>query len=173
MQNKKIFIPFLAIAVLVITGVLLTSTQVQAQTKSNPLSGLVKAISQKFGLNESQVQAVVNDYNNQQKQNVQQNMQKREQNKLDALVKQGKITAAQKQAILDEQAKLKKEYSSDSLKNLTPVQRKQQIQKMQEEIKLWAKSQGTNLSYIMPFGMGGFRGGMHKGWLKPTVTPKP
>ncbi|MBU4017299.1 hypothetical protein KJ980_06315 [Patescibacteria group bacterium] len=176
MLNKKIVLPVLAVAVLGV-GVAFTSLQAHAQTSSNSFSGLVQVIAQKFGLEQSKVQSVVDDYRNQQKQNMQQNKQQKEQDRLDALVQEGKITDAQKKTILDEQAKLKSEYSPDTFKNLTPDQKKQQFQKEQDEIKSWAKSQNIDPIYVMSgFGMRGFRGNIHRGgWFghKPTATPTP
>ncbi|MCL4354485.1 hypothetical protein M1349_03380 [Patescibacteria group bacterium] len=174
MLKKKIILPVLAVVVLGVGGALV-SMQAHAQTNNTPLSGLVQAIAQKFGLDQSQVQSVVDNYRNQQRQKMQQNIQQKEENRLNTLVQQGKITDAQKKAILDEQAKLKNEYSPNSFKNLTPEQRKQQFQKEQDEINSWAKSQGIDPAYVMPgFGMGRFRG-MHKGWFnnKSTTTPTP
>ena len=131
-------------------------------------------IAQKFNLDKNAVQSVVNDYHQQQKTKMVENMQQRDKNRLDALVKAGKITAAQEQAILTEQAALKTKYNPDTMKNLTKDQRKQQMQNMQNDLNTWAKSQGIDPKYVFGgFGMGkGFGPGrMHKmeGW--PTPTP--
>ena len=173
--SKKIILPVLAVAVLG-TVVTFTSSQVQAQTNTNSFSGLVQAIAQKFGLEQSQVQSVCDDYKNQRKQNMQQIMQQREQDRLNNLVQQGKITDAQEQAILDEQSKFRNEYSPDSFKSLTSDQRKQLLQKKQDEIKAWAQSQGIDPAYVMPsFGIDGFRRDTHKGgWFnQKSTTPSP
>lgn len=174
-MQKKIIFPILGLilAGAVVAGV----TQVKAQSNNNnPYSGLVQMIAQKFGLDQNQVQAVANQYRDQQKQNRQQTIEQREQDRLDKLVQAGKITDAQKQAILNELTALKNKYNPANLKSLTPDQRKQQFQAEQQEIQSWAKSQGIDPGLLMPgFGMGGVRG-MHRGfggWLKPQVTPTP
>jgi competence protein ComGC len=146
-------------------------------TGTNFFSDLIQFVSQKFGLDQAKVKSAVTEYQNQNRQKMQQNMQDREKTRLDALVTQGKITVDQKNAIIAEQAKLRAEYNSADQKNLTADQRKQQFQKKQEEIKAWAQSQGIDASYVMPFGgrMGLSRdqeksfGWGHK--LVPTQTP--
>lgn len=143
-------------------------------TRTNFFQGLVTFLEQKFGLDKGQVTAAVNDYRNQQKQTMQQNMQNREKSRLDTLVSQGKITSSQEQAILDELAKLKQGYSADSLKNLTPQQRKDQFQKEQQELQDWAKSQGIDPTLILPGNRMKGKMMIHRGWFGgPTTTPTP
>lgn len=159
-------------------GVLVTAPQVHAQeTNSNHMNffqGLIQSIAQKFGLDQTKVQSAVDDYNSQQKLKVQQRMQDKEKNRLDQLVKDGKITSAQEQAIITEFAALKTKYNPANLKNLTPEQRKAQFDAEQNEIKSWAQSQGIDPTLLLPgFGLGRhMRGGMHWGgdW-DPSPTP--
>lgn len=129
-------------------------------------------IAQKFGLNQNQVQSVFDEFHQNQKQNMQQKMQDKQKSRLDQLVKDGKITSVQEQAIIDELAALKNKYSTDNLKNLTIEERKTKFQGMQNELNSWAKSQGIDPTLIMPgFGIGGFhRGG---GWFKHGSKPTP
>ncbi|MDO8497679.1 MAG: hypothetical protein Q7S61_04000 [bacterium] len=75
-------------------------------------------------------------------------MQDNENARLDQLVKDGKITTAQKQAIVDELAALKKKYDPSNLKTMTQDERKKQFQAQQDEIKSWAQSQGIDISYL-------------------------
>lgn len=172
MISKKIILTGLAAAI-VGTATLGTSQIVHAQTTgNNPMSQLTQMIAQKFNLNQSQVQAVVDQFQKQRKTQIQQKIQQRENTRLDQLVSQGKITGQQKQAILDEQAKLKSEYNPQSFKGITAAQRRQQIQKEQAEIQAWAKTQGISASYLRT----GFMGSFHHGsWMKrlPSTTPTP
>lgn len=162
MIKKTIMIPVIAVAASGI--ILLGATQlVHAQTSNTPFSGLAQAIAQKFNLNQTDVQNVIN-------QQMQTNMQTRVQNRLDQLVKDGKITSAQEQAIISEMAKIKSEYDTAAFKTMTADQRKQSLQKMRDEINAWAKSQGIDIKYVtMPrFSM------WHRGWMnQPTVTQTP
>lgn len=173
MVQKKMFLP---LAGIVSAGaIFLGGSQIFA-TQSGSTS-LAQAIAQKFNLDQSQVQSVINQFRSNQQSNRQQQAQQREGQYLDQLVSQGKITAAQKQAILDEQAKLHSEYNPQNLKNQTPQQRQQTMQNEQNELKSWAQSQGIDLSLLKPsLGMGPWKGaGIHRGRGKqaPSITPTP
>ncbi len=135
---------------------------------------LAQAIAQHFGLNQSQVQSVIDQFRSTQQANRKQLMQQRENQYLDQLVSQGKITAAQKQSILDEQAKLRSEYNPQNLRNQTPQQRRQTFQNIQNEVSSWAKSQGIDLSLLKP-GLGsGLRiGPRYSGRWKPALSANP
>ncbi len=172
MISKKILLPIVAI---VLTGgaVLGTSNIVSANT--NGQNSLVQMIAQKFNIDQTQVQAVFDAWHQQHQATMLQNSTQRENNRLDQLVSQGKITSSQKQAILDELAKLRNEFSAQSLKTMTPDQRKQAMQNMQNEISQWSQSTGINAMYLRQgFGpnMGLHRGwGKHFGPVSPSATP--
>jgi len=169
--NKKILFSFIA-TVIAVGGLFLApvAEAAPATTHSNPFSNLVQMIAQKFGLDQNSVQDVVNQAKAQNQAKRQQNMQNRENTRLDKLVSAGKITAAQKQSILDEIAKLQSEYPMSSFKTMTADQRKQTIQKMQAEISSWSSSTGIDKKYLLP--LGAFGMGMRRGWFK-NVTPTP
>lgn len=163
MNTKKILSSIFVFALLV--SIVAASTQVYAQSPTgtqhpNFFQGLVEMIAQKFGLDKAKVQSVVTDYQQQKKTERQNNMQERQKARLDQLVKEGKITSAQEQAIITELGVLRTKYNPANMKGLTPDQRKDQIQAMQNEIKAWAQSQGIDPTYLMP---GGFMGRGMKG----------
>lgn len=135
-MKKKIIIPLLAVAIVGIGA--FGISQVHAQSNGSPASGLVSAIAQKFNLDQNQLQLFVASYR-------QQNRQVRLQTRLDRLVSQGKITQAQKQAILTEIASLKTKYNLNSLGTMTPQEKRQAFQNAHSEFKTWAQSQGINL----------------------------
>lgn len=167
MISKKIILPVAALVI--ITGALAAAPYTYAQQPGtqhvNFFQGLIDAIAQKFGLSTDQVKSVLTDYQQQQKQNKERNWQQHQEDRLNQLVKDGKITDTQKKAILDELAVLKSKYNQDNFKNMTPDRKKQQFQAMQDEIKSWANTQGIDPSYVMPgFGMGmGWKGGGMRG----------
>ena len=168
MISKKILIPVFAIVVG--GGSLLgVSSLVHAQSGTTPFSGLAQSIAQKFNLNQTDVQSVIDSYMQQQKQTMTQNMQKRLQNRLDQEVQQGKITSAQETAILKELSSLQSQFSPSALKSMTQQQRQQAFQTEKNDLNSWAQSQGISLSLI-PFGFGiGHGRFIHKPMPTPTL----
>jgi len=150
-----------------------TSVYAQTNTKNdsngNFFSGLVQAIAQKFHLDENQVKATVDDYHQQKRKERKENMGKKEEDRLSQLVKDGKITDAQKQAILSKLASLKQKYNPANMKDKTPEERKKQMQSMKDELTSWAKSQGIDINLIFPkFEMGA---GMGRKWMHMGTKP--
>jgi hypothetical protein len=161
----------------------------------NFFSGLVQFISQKFGLDQTQVKSAVQDYEKQQKANrpmpsasqiqaMQQKMQNAEKKRLDMLVTQGKITADQETAIIAELNTLRTKYmtnTSEQTKVETQTQREQNFKNMESDWTTWAKNNNIDPALITPgpmmepgsFGRG--HGFEHKNWVSPTptVTPMP
>ena len=168
-MNKKIITITAVSVLLIIAGVFGGSVYAQTSIpakRGNIFSELVDFVSQKLGLKKEQVQTVMNEFQTQKKQQMQQNAQKREQNRFDNLVKTGKITEAQKTAILNELTQLRNKYNPANLKDQTQEERKTQMQNMQAELKAWAKSQGIDPALITPDfgGIGGRRGGFDRKW---------
>ena len=87
MLKIKLLIPVVAV---VVSGSSLfyLSTLANAQAKTNPMSGLASAIASKYNLNQNDVQSFITSYLKTNRPSAEQ-VQK---NRLDQLVKQGKIT---------------------------------------------------------------------------------
>ncbi|HEX7042088.1 MAG TPA: hypothetical protein VF189_02470 [Patescibacteria group bacterium] len=135
---------------------------------------LVSFFTQKFGLDQNQVKTAVTEFQAQHKAQVEQNAQNREKTRLDKLVSQGKITSSEEQAILDELSKLQQEYSSSSLQNMTPQEKRQAFKKEHQELLDWAKGQNIDPNLVLPgFGMGRGKFMMHRGWFGTSPTPTP
>jgi Spy/CpxP family protein refolding chaperone len=152
MLRRKIILPVLAITIG--SAAFFGVSQVSAQSL-NGRSELVSMIAQKFNLDQNQVQQVFDQHKDQMHQKMQQKMEDR----LTQLVKDGKLTEAQKQAVITKMAEEKNNFNPDSFKDLTPQQRKEKMDQHRTEMENWAKTQGIDLSLIMPFRMGR---GMHK-----------
>lgn len=146
MITKKLILPVVAI---IAAGGILTFnvSKVNAQTNT-PRFGLVQAIASKFNLDQTQVQTVVDQYRQTEKQNRGNEMRNNHENQLAKLVTEGKITEVQKQAIVAEITTLRAKYSLERSKNLTPTERKAQMEKHQAEIKTWAQSQGIDPTLV-------------------------
>ena len=140
---------------------LLGAASVYAQS-SGQYSNLVSMIAQKFNLKQADVQAVFDSARAQQKTN----MQNKFNANLDQAVKDGKLTEAQKQLILQKRQELQN--ARQNLKNMTADQRKAAMSQQKTDLQNWAKANGIDIKYL--FGFGGRMGGMGmkgaSGWEK-------
>lgn len=128
-------------------------------------SELVARIAEKFGLNQSEVQTVVDQYRTEERTERQAEMKTKMEERLSQLVTDGKITNAQKQLILNKQAEMQtnRQQEFTNFKDLSQSERKAAMEKHKAELDAWAKENGIDLQYVMPFGKGGqgmMRGGM-------------
>ena len=117
---------------------------------------LITKIAQKFGLKETEVRGV---FDSQRADHLAQ-MQVKMDERLSQLVKDGKITEAQKKLIEAKHVEIKKNMDSlrESQKNKTPAERKLLMDTKKAELEKWAKDNSIDLQYVMP--MGGPRHGM-------------
>lgn len=146
-MNKKILLPFIALAVLAF-GTLGANTFALAQEDVSPDINLVEKISTKFGLDKNEVQKVFDEQRNE----MHKEMQARQEERLSQLVKDGKITEAQKTLIVNKQKEMQaqRETNKDSFKDLTPEERKTQMETKKAEIDAWAKENGIDPTYLFP-----------------------
>lgn len=143
-MKKTILIPAAAVAITIAT--IVGASAVNAQTPSQTKQAIVQKLSQRFGLKEADVQAVFDEDHIQH----QQQMQAHLEDKLSQAVKDGKITEAQKQAILTKLTQLRsnKQANRQNFKNMTPEQRKAAMEKERADLQTWAQSQGINLQNL-------------------------
>jgi hypothetical protein len=94
---------------------------------------LAQKIAQKFNLNQTDVQAVINE-----------NRQSRHQDRLDNLVTDGKITEAQKDLILNKMQEWHD--NKPDFANMDRTERQDAIQKHRDEMQTWAKDNGIDPS---------------------------
>jgi tyrosyl-tRNA synthetase len=136
--KKKIFFPALALAI--IGAGLIKTNFVSAQDMTGPNS-LITAIAQKFNLNENDVKAVFDS----EKSKRQTDMKTRLEQKLTQAVADGKITDAQKEAILNkfQDMQTNKPNPAD-FKNMTADQRKAAFQQRKTDLENWEKQNGID-----------------------------
>jgi hypothetical protein len=142
-----------------------TSTKALAQNTNdnpNPMQSLIQRIADKFGLKKDDVQAVFD----QDRTDRQAEMEAKNLTQLDQLVKDAKITEAQKQLIINKRKEMESNRQSEmeNLKDKTDEEKKAAFEtnktKMDTERKAleeWAAQNGIDVKYLM----GGFGG--HKG----------
>lgn len=150
--NKKIIFPAVA---LVIGGVLVSGArQASAQNNTSTYPTVVEKLVSKFNLNEAEVKAVFDE----ERTARQSEMQAKIDEKLTQAVTDGKITAAQKQAILVKLTEMKANRTSEKedWHDLTPSERQTKMQEKRTEMESWAKSIGVDPTilneFMRPFG---------------------
>ena len=155
MINKKLIFPVVALTVLGLA--VLDVNLASADNSSSSRDTIVQKIAEKFNLNKDDVQQVFDEVSNEHKAE----MQAREEERLNQLVTDGKITEDQKTLIQNKHKELRTERESnkDNFKDLTPEERRAQMEEKKTELKTWADENGIDVSYLMPdFGGIGPRG---------------
>lgn len=142
MQKRKLLI--LTATTLAIVASSLTISNAYAQSMGNPQE-FAKDLAQKLGIEESKVQQALNEI----QKTHQAEIQAREDQRLTQLVKDGKITEAQKQLILNKRSELKRIHESEDLQNLSHEERKAKFQEMHQELESWAEENGIDIKYLM------------------------
>jgi hypothetical protein len=160
LDKTRILVPALILTIGV--AALIGGTKVYAQ--SNDRTSIISKIASKFGLKESDVQAVF-DANRQEHQA---QMQIKFEEQLSQDVKDAKITEAQKQLILAKHKDLEanRQQTMESMKNMTQDQRKTAMEKERTDLQAWAKNNGIDEQYLRG-GFGGPRGGGMRGEGQP------
>lgn len=152
-MNKKYYI---AAAILAIVGASVIGASSVSAQNTDVRQNMIKSLAQKLGIEESKVQTAMDAIHSER----QAEMQKKIEEKLAQAVKDGKITEAQKQLILKKHAEMKAEQdrNRDTMRNMTPAERKTAMEKKRAELQAWAKENGIDMS-VFQLGMGP-KGGM-------------
>lgn len=159
-MKRKVFFPILAAAI--IGSVLASSNFVSAQ-ESTSANSLVAAIASKFNLNQADVQAVFDE----QREKHHEEMEAKLEARLTQAVTEGKITEAQKQAILAKHEEMRNNRPDRSgLQNMSSEERQSQMEARRSEMKAWLSQNGLSQEVFQelmggPHGKGG-RGMMMK-----------
>jgi DNA-binding MarR family transcriptional regulator len=119
-----------------------SATALAATTSNAPQNSLAQDIANKFHLNQSDVQAVIDQH----KQAAQQNREAKYEDRLTQAVKDGKLTEAQKKAVLAEHNKLMDEIKSSN----NSADNRQTMQTVRKEAQDWAKQNNIDVSWLMP-----------------------
>lgn len=130
----------LIVSALIISGgvLLFGALGVGAQTATDPHSQIIKKLTEKFKLKEADVKAVFDE----EKTARRAQMESRLLERLNQAVKDGKLTEAQKQAIINKVKELKSKSEG-----------------RRGELEVWAKQNGIDLSLLSSFHM-------KQGWMR-------
>jgi hypothetical protein len=144
-MTKKILVP--AIALAIGSSIALGGTYARAQSEStNYYPPIVQKVADKFGLNVNDVQKVFDQERAEHKSI----MVNRLEGRLAQLVSEGKLTETQKNALLQKHKQLleQKKAGLESLRNMTPEERKAKHEKMNAEWQAWTKENGIDPSIL-------------------------
>jgi len=156
MKKVTLFIP--ALTLVLVGALLFADNMVSAQSDVSFQSSLVQKIADRFGLSESEVQAVFDE----DREDMRARMEIAYEDRLGGAVASGDITEEQKELILDKRAELEAlrdgHHSDMTDGDLTEEERDThmaEMQAMHDELSLWAEEKGIDLKYLMGFGMKG------------------
>ena len=161
-MKKQLILTATLIALLGAGAFSATSVFAQGNDSSN---GLATRIAEKFGLKQTEVQTVVDQYRTEERTQRQAEMKTETEARLTQLVTDGKITAAQKQLILAKHSEMEanREQEFAAKKNMTATERRAAMEKKRTDLDAWAKSNGIDPQYVLFGGRGGHGPGFGKG----------
>lgn len=163
-----------AVALTIVGTTAFVSTSAFAQSTDGQTT-MIQKLAQKLGVPEDKVKVAFDELHSERHTEMKKNMETR----LSELVSQGKLTEAQKQAILAKMEELKTEHQNlkTEMQNMTPEQRMQRMEQERTELENWAKSQGIDPSLLpmmkfkMHRGMGEGQGDKFIWRMGPTASP--
>lgn len=141
MKTKTLAVTAVALGTFALAGIYGTGV-IKAENADNGRDTIVQKIADKFKLNKDEVKAVF-DENRAERQG---KMAERFETNLNKAVESGKITEAQKSAILAKHKEI--QAKRDELKDLPQEERHDATQKIHEEMQSWAKDNGIDMSQI-------------------------
>lgn len=158
MTNKLLLA---TVGVLTVGALIAGTNMVFAEDSSTNQQSLVQKLAARFSLNESDVQAVFDESRAEHQAARQAEMKAQLETRLNQAVTDGKITAAQKQLILDKHQEMQEQREADRTAwlNKTPEERRTAMEKRRAELEAWASTQGIDIAYLA----GGKGGMMDKG----------
>jgi 3-hydroxyacyl-CoA dehydrogenase len=147
MNAKKTVLVAAAAATVGLTGIGgLGVASAATSSSTNPEASLIDKLVSKFDLNRSEVEQVLEEQRTEKEAEIKQNIEDR----LDEAVSDGKLTEAQKEAILDKLAELREERGTDreKLKDMTHEERHEHMQQKHAELKAWAEENDIPEEYL-------------------------
>lgn len=157
--RKNILLSVLGLTL--IGGILIGVTSVSAQDATGKSSSIIQKLAQRFNLQEADVKAVFDEEHQARPAQMKAALEQR----LAQAVADGKITEAQKTAILSKFSEMKATKPNiGQFKDQTPEQRKQAMEQKKSELETWAKENGLTLETLQSLiGYGGKGFGMRLG----------
>lgn len=140
--RKKIAVSALSLAaVLTLVGVGISKADFNG--KGGPDNSLIQALVEKFNLNQSDVEDVFNQH----QEEMRKEGQARSEERLNQAVTDGKLTEEQKNLILQKREEMRNEDHED-ISNLSFEERRQLREEHREEMENWAEDNGIDMGYL-------------------------
>ena len=156
-------------AIAMLGAVAVGAGAVSAATNGQP-GTLAQKLASAFNLDPTKVQAVIDQNHTDQQQKHEATYETR----LGQAVTDGQLTAAQKQAVLDEHNKLTSEL--DNAKNLSGTDQRNLMNKVRQEAQDWATKNNIDQKWLVPGGRhmhGGTMSSHNNGGTNGDTTPSP
>lgn len=156
-KSKMIAATAFVLGLIALGGGVASVNAAETTNGHNPMSAIVSAVSSKFNLNATDVQAVVDEVMKTQRADMKAKSQVGVANRLAQAVTDGKLTQAQADLITAKSAELKASMEADRTANqtLTLEERKAKMAAKQASLKEWAAANGIPEEYLRFVGGGG------------------
>ncbi len=152
LPSKKLMIPMAALAIVGVAGAYGVSAVSADSSSTDPQGSLVQKLADKFHIDKTQVQAVFDadraEHQAKQEDNYKQRLEK--------AVTDGKLTSAQKDAVLTEHNKLAAEMKA-AMEQSSGSDPRTAMEKIKKEAQDWATQNNIDAKWLM--GFGGMKGG--------------
>jgi hypothetical protein len=148
-MNKKLLISTLSLAV--IGASILSVSQASAFQNGNG-DYMMQKLAERFNLNPGEVETFFEEMRAEK----QTQMQVEHENRLNQMVTDGKITEAQKQAIIQKHEEMRANFGD--MADLTPEEQRANAIEKRQEMQTWAEQNGIDLQQLGPLGFERGRG---------------
>jgi len=159
MNKKYLLYAIVPVIALASIGGFVLADSIDAN-KANPMANIVNAITERFNLNASDVQAVFDEQKatmdanrEQRRKEMQADMQAKFEEKIDQGVIDGKLTQAQADLVFAKKAELQSQNINMEGKTKEEIMLAQKNQR--DSLKQWAKDNNIPTEYLIFCGMGG------------------
>jgi len=159
-MKKTIIIPAF---VLLIAGAAILGSATNAQAAQKDRQSMAQQLASKLGINESKVQTAFDTIHEDRQKKMESAFEKRVQDSATS----GKITEAQQKLILAKHEEIQSERESerDSVRSMTPEDRRAHMQSERTAFESWADANGIDMSSFFS-GPQGSRGGRGHSMMK-------
>jgi len=153
----KFIVPTLVVGTFVLTAGVYGVGITLAQDEEAGHTSLIQKLAARFNVEESEVEGVFAEHH----QEMQAERVAEMEEKLSEAVEDGKITAEQRDALVEKKGEMKSKH--EGLKDLSPEDRRAQMKEFRGEMKDWAEENDIDMRDIAPKDGKGKRGGKGMG----------